>query len=84
MIFNAFSIIALGGIATATAATGHNPILVWVLVVWIVGMTLWVNWLSIHNPRALGYSGRELLEHSRLEYEHNLAIEKLRLEHRGK
>lgn len=84
MIFNAFAVISLGSIATGAAVTGREPALVWFVVVCIVGMTAWVNWLSIRNPRALGYSGQELLEHSRLEYDHNLAMRKLELEHSEK
>lgn len=73
MIFNAFSIISLASIATATAVTGNVPMLVWVVVVWIVGMTIWVNWQSIHDPRALTYGPHEYLEESRLAHQRHMA-----------
>ncbi len=72
MIFNAFSIISLGSIATGATVSGHVPALVWVVVCWIVGMTLWVNWQSIHNPRALAYGPHEYLEESRLGHERQM------------
>ena len=64
MIFNAFSIISLGSIATGATVSGHVPTLVWFVVSWIIGMTLWVNWMAIHNPCALAYGGHELLGRS--------------------
>lgn len=73
MVFNAFSIISLGSIATATAVTGHVPVLVWVVVCWIVGMTIWVNWQSVHDPRALTYGPHEYLEESRLAHQRHMA-----------
>jgi hypothetical protein len=73
MVFNAFSIISLGSIATATAVTGHVPVLVWVVVCWIVGMTVWVNWQSVHDPRALTYGSHEYLEESRLAHQRHMA-----------
>jgi hypothetical protein len=39
---------------------------------------------SLKNVRIFVYGPRELLEQQRLEFEHNLAMRKLELEHRGK
>ena len=77
MIFNAFSIISIGSIATASAITGHVPILEWVAVGWIVGMTLWVNWQVAHDPRSLTYGPREYLEESRLAHQRQMAAMRL-------
>jgi hypothetical protein len=73
MLFNAFSIISVGSIATATAITGHTSTLQWVSIAWIVAMTIWVNWQSIHDPRALTYGPREYLEESRLSHQRHMA-----------
>jgi len=73
MIFNAFSIISIGSIATASAVTGHVTAVEWVAICWIVGMTVWVNWQSIHDPRALTYGPHEYLEESRLAHQRSMA-----------
>lgn len=77
MIFNAFSIISIGSIATAAAATGHTYPLEWVAIFWIAGMTVWVNWQSIHDPRALTYGPHEYLEESRLAHQRHMAALRL-------
>jgi hypothetical protein len=77
MIFNAFSIISIGSIATASAITGHAPVLEWVAVCWIVGMTLWVNWQAARNPRSLTYGPHEYLEESRLAHQRQMAAMRL-------
>jgi hypothetical protein len=73
MIFNAFSIISIGSIATAAAVTGHTSALEWVAICWIAGMTVWINWQSIHDPRALTYGPHEYLEESRLAHQRHMA-----------
>ena len=73
MISNAFSIISIGSIATAAAVTGHTSALEWVAICWIAGMTVWINWQSIHDPRALTYGPHEYLEESRLAHQRHMA-----------
>ena len=77
MIFNAFSIISLGSIATAAAVSGHMPALTWVVVIWIVGMTAWVNWQAVYNPRSLTYGPHEYLEESKLAHQRQMAAMRL-------
>jgi hypothetical protein len=77
MIFNAFSIISIGSIATASAITGHVPILEWVAICWIGGMTVWVNWQAAHDPRSLTYGPHEYLEESRLAHQRQMAAMRL-------
>ena len=77
MIFNAFSIISLASIATGTAVSGHMPILTWVVVGWIIGMTIWINWQAAHDPRSLAYGPHEYLEESKLAHQRQMAAMRL-------
>lgn len=44
----------------------------------------WTAVMTFKHPRHFAYGPSELLEQNRIEYEHNLAMRKLELEHRGK
>jgi hypothetical protein len=54
--------------------------------VYVVGLALvgFCTLTNLKNVRILVYGPKELLEQQRLEFDHNLAIRKLELEHRGK
>jgi hypothetical protein len=73
MIFNAFSVVSVSAIATATAWKAETPAIAWVAIAWIFAMTIWVNWQAKTDPRSMTYGPDEYIEESRLEHQRKMA-----------
>ena len=75
MIFNAFailSVVALGWRATSIDLTPERLLMLGVAFLFIVGVTIWLNWFAARNPRFLAYGPREYLRESELAHERRM------------
>ena len=76
MIFNALAILLVGALMWHAATEDFFSVFVrWVYGLgfsFIVGVTLWLNWLAARNPRFLAYGPREYLRESELAHERKM------------
>lgn len=81
LVFNALALISLSGvlgtILLSNVPTEAKIGAAIVFFLWVLGQTLWINWVMRRDPRALCYGPNEYLAESRLKYEHDRKMAKL-------
>jgi hypothetical protein len=81
LVFNALTILVMGGIVGSVLLSGLPMEMKCGSVIfffsWTVGLTVWVNRKAGTNQRDLAYGPTELLEESRLKFEHDREMAKL-------
>src|SRR6266545_3363863 len=77
MIFNAFAILAaiiLGGlVAMGRINSASQVVFVGISYLFIIGVTVWLNYFASTNPRFLAYGPAEYIRESELSHEREMA-----------
>lgn len=76
MIFNGLailSIVALVWHAISLDLTSERLLVLGIGFLFVVGVTIWLNWFAARNPRFLAYGPREYLRESEMAHERKMA-----------